>query len=108
MKPGRGLAEDRDINQGMENSWELELNQGIGLQAHDRDKGILRRPPLPLAAPSSSSWWLPWAEPALGFSRKLLELVVWGEPLLWTKEGQGLTDNGSGPMGPQLLCPLYL
>lgn len=54
LKPGSGLAEDRDINQGMKNSQELERNQGIGPQSHSRDKGILRRPPLPLTAPTSS------------------------------------------------------
>lgn len=61
LEPGGGLAEDGDVNQGMENSWELEHNQGTGLKSHSRDKGIPRSPSVPHYPPNSTSGCLPRA-----------------------------------------------
>lgn len=44
---GSGLAGDGDINQGMENSRELEHDQGVGLKSLSRGEGSLRKPPAP-------------------------------------------------------------
>lgn len=94
MEPGSGLAEDGDINQGMENSRELEHNQGVGLKSRSRDKGILREPLCP-SQPLLLLRVPPWS---------WICLVAWGELLLGTEVK--VADKESGPTGHQLFYPL--
>lgn len=43
------------------------------------------------------SWLAPLSCTCSGVQREPPGVVAWGEPLLWTKEGQGPTDMGPVP-----------